>query len=187
MNFYSVQRFRTVGSTVQSDRAVLRTDITTVLRELPSFDHASRPEEENETTVVGITVENGVVTDGLRITRLPDYRQNRVVYDQAAKEYVVVSNGRCVLDHSSPEKFARTHEHVVTTMQTRRECQFAPSEAIALRPLISDAGKVSIAWTYRAVDPCELRGVTAEQEKTVKAQFDAVMGKRRSRTFVGRI
>lgn len=117
-----------------------------------------------------------LITDGWRVKRLPTFGMNRVMFDSQAKELVLVTNGACILDHSSPESFQRSHNGC--------ECQYAPSESIALRPIISD-GKVSLAWTYRAVNPCYLENVSNEAE--ARARFESVLTRKRSARFIGRV
>lgn len=253
VKLYSAVHFRAVGSSIQHDPAVLSADLSVSHGDLiPDFMIGQLDNlKEGESSVIRLDDgKNGsiIVTDGLRIVRLPDYRINRVVFDEHAKECVVVTNGKCVLDHSTPTAFKASHqansligqrwqpatvgchwtcaEYSISTrvcvgspelngyvlvkhftelgtyptlhdaQQAANEhaiqhgaiadCQYAPSEAIALRVLMA-GGKVSVGWTYRGVDPCDLRPLKADDEQLVKASFEAIMGKRRSAKFVGRI
>jgi len=190
VKLYSVSRFRNVGSTTQYDTAVLSHDLAVTHGDLISdfrigeLDNLS----EGSSAVVDLSGPNPdgkvrIIQDGLRVTCLPAYRYRRIVFDQHTKEYVRVSNGKCVLDHSTQAAFKTSH---TIKLYGSESCQFAPSEAIALRVACVN-GKVSVAWTYRAVNPCDLRPVSAETEREIGAQFDAVLSRRRSARFVGRI
>lgn len=200
VKLYSAVHFRAVGSSIQHDTARLVADTgdITSVGNLHWSDNQAKFDSlnEGESTSVTITLKNGgpMIADGWRVTRLPDYRINRVVFDEHAKEYVMVTNGKCVLDHSTPDAFRTSHIGTPLThpdLPGRAlipvECQYAPSEAIALRVLTSDGGKVSVGWTYRTVDPCDLRPLKADDEQRVKASFDAIMSKKRSVRFVGRV
>ena len=124
------------------------------------------------------------VTDGWRVTRLADFKQGSVMFDSHAKEYVKISNGKCVLRHDSPAAFAADHPE-------KCECTFAPSEAYALRAIVHRDGTVGVAWTYRAVNPVNLEPMTKNQQAEVDIQFAIALNpegidKKLQKTFVGR-
>jgi len=198
-NLYSVCSFRTLESTTQSGRPELAHDanLLAVCGEMTTdallLPLSVRELAENASEVIALTMRTDtgripVIAHGLRITRLPDWRMNRVVYDEHAKEYVIVTNGSCLLDHSSADAFRASHNSTDSEyMSMNGHCLYRPSEAIALRPVIMTGGKVVLAYTHRGVDPCMLRAVSSETEQSIKASFDAVMSKRRSKTWIGRI
>ena len=79
---------------------------------------------------------------------------NAVCFDMQAKEIVKITNGRCTLDHTSPEGFKASHSHADGSFG----CVYEPSEAVALRCVGVDAkGNPRMAFTYRAVNPDSLR------------------------------
>lgn len=83
-------------------------------------------------------------------------KTNCIAFDSENKEHVMISNGRCTLDHSSPEGFKAAHEKDGKMCG----CCYEPSEAIALRVLGFHAeAKLTIAWTYRKVNPKHLSPV----------------------------
>jgi hypothetical protein len=186
MNLYSVVRNRSIGSATESStpRLVAGGQTINSFGDLKWSDYFTKIESlsENHSLVASVEGAPGVTW---RVKRLPDYHANRVVFDSHAKEYVVVSNGKCTLDHSSPEGFRTSHQQI-GEFSGCRECEYAPSEAIALRPFVAN-GKVALAWTYRAVNPCYLEAVPPEIERDIRAQFDAVMSRRRSARFIGRV
>lgn len=102
---------------------------------------------------------------------------NTIAFDKEAKEYVLITNGKCRLDHSSPEAYAQSHNG--------KECQYVPSEAIALRTLGLHHGKPIIGWTYRQVKMESLSCGNDMQHQ--KADFEAILAKRRSPYFIGRV
>ncbi len=234
MSLYSVQHFTTGESTTHSDRAVLIPSDLAIAEWYAhhsidpytlSLEYALKMSEGDSTVLAVKMQSNGgpLIAEGYRITRLPDYRMNRVVWCEESKEHVILSNGRCVLDHSTPDTYRDSHtiscpgsgtltegdgQRTATCYVCKRQfplaameynalivpshfninqCQYAPSEAIALRVFISAGSKVTVAWTYRGVNPCDLWPVRAEVEERVRAEFSAVMSKRRSARFVGRI
>jgi hypothetical protein len=94
---------------------------------------------------------------------------NVVVYDEHAKELVLITNGKCTLDHSSPEAYAVTHNHP----DRGHGCIYEPSEGIAVRSFVNfmptnNEVTVQLAWTYRAINPHTVtvsESVTADQFK----------------------
>jgi len=183
MNLYAATHFRSIGSSVHHDTPRLIADDGTIqsVGNLKWADHrvAFESLREGLSSVVAISMEDSrhMINEGWRVTRLPDHRTNRMVYDKHAKEIVMITNGACVHDHTSRENYGKTHGN-------NQACQFAPSEAIALRAFL-DNGKAVIAWTYRAVNPCDLEPIN--DEKHAREQFEAVMSHRRSARFIGRI
>ena len=76
------------------------------------------------------------------------FEMGMTCYDKQAKEFVHITNGLCILDHSSPEAFKTAHTS---------GCIYAPSEAVALRVIGNTKnGDPIIAFTYRGVDPQHL-------------------------------
>jgi len=124
--------------------------------------------------------------DTVRVRRLPDFALNVVLFDSFAKEPVLVTNGRCLLNHESPEGYAATHAN---------GCVFVQDEAIALRPFVDMSlhGAVRVGFTYRAVNAAYLETMTDDNADAAKQQFDAVMGggkhfgKVRAKRFIGRV
>jgi hypothetical protein len=94
---------------------------------------------------------------------------NVIVWDSHAKEHVLITNGKCTLDHSSPEAFAVTHNHA----EHGNGCLYEPSEGVAVRPLVSfmptdNSVTVQLGWTYRGLNPELLKvseSMTVEQFK----------------------
>ncbi len=97
-------------------------------------------------------------------------KTNCVAFDKHAKEYVMVSNGKCTLDHSTPEAFKFSHQHNDGT----NGCFYEASEAIALRPFV-ESDSVLIAWTYRKVNQEDLQVVPEDTAREQKFKFDAVL------------
>ena len=78
-------------------------------------------------------------------------KTNCIAFDSENKEHVMISNGRCTLDHSSPEAFRLSHKRE----DGSTGCCYEPSEAIAIRVIGTstlDKAKLTLAWTYRKVD-----------------------------------
>jgi hypothetical protein len=104
------------------------------------------------------------------------FGMNAVVYDRQAKEVVKITNGKCTLDHSSPEGFRATH----TRPDGHVGCQYVPCEAVALRCVGVDAkGNPRMAFTYRQVDPDQLSA--AEESAWIGP------GRFRRSLFIGRV
>jgi hypothetical protein len=83
-----------------------------------------------------------------------DVATNKLAYDHENKEIVLVTNGTCVLDHSSRGNFAESHKTC--------GCRFEAFEAIAPRVcgVHIDNGRPIMAWVYKHVrdehlTPCE--------------------------------
>jgi hypothetical protein len=81
-------------------------------------------------------------------------------FDWHAKEEVVISNGKCILDHSSSDAYAVTHAD--------SGCIYEPSEAVALRVSVDHKHfdhetHVAVSWTYRAVTAEDLTVVEKER------------------------
>jgi hypothetical protein len=184
MNLYRVELLRTTGSSVQHDRPVLIADIDDTTWRVDASVRAEhlpaiRALKEGEQHVVALESNGVTIRKGVRIERLPDYRMNRVCFDREAKEYVLISNGTCIFDHFNlnPETFKESHQG--------GDCEYKACSAIALRPFV-EGGKVLLAWTHRSVRHEDLQPVSNETE--VKARhFDAVLQKRRSSRFIGRV
>jgi hypothetical protein len=135
-----------------------------------------------ESSVLPLRMKDRMIAEGYRITRLPDFKMNAIMWDAFSKEHVKVSNGKCVLDHTSPEGFAKTHIGLGVG------CVFAPNEAIALRPFIREDGTVTVGWTYRSVDASNLRAV--DKPESIEKQFELAMGagtKGAKKRFIGRV
>lgn len=111
------------------------------------------------------------------------------MYDSHAKEYVMVSNGSCVLSHFDGDaRYREDHP------SADAPCIYAPSEAIALRPMVQRDGSVLIGFTHRAVDPCKLERTTKAQEDEQKVLFKIAMDaagmgidKKQAKQYVGRV
>jgi hypothetical protein len=136
-----------------------------------------------ESSVLPLRMDGHMIAEGYRITRLPDFKMNSVMFDTFAKEHVKVSNGICVLDHTSTEGYAKTH-----ISGDGDSCVYAPHEAIALRPFIDESGHVTVGWTHRAVDAGDLRAV--DKPESIEKQFELAMGAGATwakKRFVGRV
>ncbi len=93
---------------------------------------------------------------------------NTVMFDREAKEYVLITNGRCTLPHDNTDVFKKTHgENGIGA------CQYTPSEGIALRVI----GEKEYAWTYRGVKAEFLSPVTAEASDNFKALIEKSIGR----------
>ena len=101
----------------------------------------------------------------------------KIAFDKIAKEHVLISNGTCTLDHSTPEAYAIAHKG--------KTCVYAPSEAIAIRYLGYHKGKPILGWTYRGVDPAVLS--CSDDMQHERKDFDAIITHKRSPYFVGRV
>jgi hypothetical protein len=73
-------------------------------------------------------------------------QMNRAYFDRQAKEFVLVTNGKCKLPHENTEAFKASHGP-----NGMGACEYEPHEGIALRVFV-DEGKLSVAWTYRGID-----------------------------------
>lgn len=145
MNLYSAVRFRLIGSSIQNNQPMLVADDGTIVSvgDLKWSDNRTRFESllEGTSTVISLASNDCVTsTEGWCVTRLPDFRTNRMVYDKHSKEIVMLTNGVCALKHDTPRSFQESHA------ANDSKCHYAPSEAIALRAFI-DNGKAVIAWT----------------------------------------
>ena len=77
-------------------------------------------------------------------TWINGFEMSQTCYDKQAKEIVHITNGKCTLDHSSPEAYKVAHSN--------NGCIFSPHEAAALRVVgTTKNGDPIIAFTYRAV------------------------------------
>jgi hypothetical protein len=78
-------------------------------------------------------------------------KMNCIAFDSENKEHVLITNGRCTLDHSSPDAFRESHKREDGSCG----CHYEPSEAIAIRVIGTntlDKAKLTLAWTYRGVN-----------------------------------
>jgi hypothetical protein len=147
--------------------------------DLPATPEFQSLTQEQRERIAQLRVgESSVPVGSVRYTRLPDFELNRVCFDRHAKEYVLVTNGECLYDHSSTLAWGKNHS-------SGRPCEYKASEAIALRPLVEN-GKVVLAWTYRAVRHEDLQAVQNADE-IKETHFNAILQKRRSARFIGRI
>lgn len=81
----------------------------------------------------------------------PELSLGATAYDKRVKEFVRITNGKCTLDHSSPEGFHKAHE------ATNGCCHYTPCEAIAIRCTgVTKTGDPIVGFTYRAVDIADL-------------------------------
>jgi len=104
---------------------------------------------------------------------------NNVYFDREAKEYVLVTNRICTLDHSSRETFAASHAKGLAS------CQMEPHEGIVLRLFVdAKTGFVSIAWTYRSINWAQM---DHEPDDAAKATFEYVLSRRPSKHWIGRV
>lgn len=79
----------------------------------------------------------------------PELCLNAVAYDKRVKEFVRITNGKCTLDHSSPQAFRKSHHG--------RGCHYTPCEAAAIRCVgVTKSGDPIVAYTYRSVDIADL-------------------------------
>lgn len=99
-----------------------------------------------------------------------------VFYDADAKEFVLITNGKCVMAHDNAAAYKSSHEQPIGTI---RPCVYTPSEAIALRPFLHGDGSVDVAWTYRGVRAEALSQPAggADAEASIKVQFDLALGR----------
>ncbi len=190
MKLYSAVRYTSTGSAYHHSQPRLVADngAITSVGDLQWADYRAQFEQltEGTSSVVTPQISNPtiIVNASWRVTRLPDFKQGQVLFDEHAKEFVRVSNGKCVLNHESPERYKEAHG--------TGDCIYAPSEAIALRVIIQD-GKPLIAWTYRAVDPCSLSPVEPRVAQQIAEQFSFALNSatdrrtKASKTFIGRI
>jgi len=82
-----------------------------------------------------------------------------IAFDIKHKEYVLITNGRCIKDHSSPEAFVASH---------KEDCVYAPNEAIALRMIPEVHSGPTLVWTYIGVNAEDLSTVSADTTKAFK-------------------
>jgi hypothetical protein len=177
MNLYAINEFRVSnGAVINEPKQLVAGFAVRLMAKDDAMVEKILGLSEGQSQVITYEQDGIIIKRGARITRLPDFRMNRVVWDSHAKEYVMVTNGKCVRDHAS-EHFRESHPN-------NAPCEYAPSEGIALRPVVSN-GKVMLAWTYRGLNPCDLEAASNEAE--VKAEFEAVLSKRRSARFIGRV
>ena len=171
MNLYTVTRFESSNCNVKHSPATLCTDAE--IQALPWFqaetthanDRGLLDLKPGESTVMSDDRPRDrgeiILHHGWRITRLPAFAMNTVYFDHVNKEHVLVTNG------------------------TDANQTLVPTEAIALRPFVVD-GKVTLAWTYKHVDACNLSAIK-DAEATKQTMFTAVLQRRRSARFIGRI
>lgn len=100
---------------------------------------------------------------------------NQVMFDTHAKEYVMVSNGRCKLDHSSVEAYRKSHQ---TQDGILGECVYEPCEAIAIRAFVSN-GDVSLYFTHRKVNANDLEEVKPEHADPFRESLSLLQSKPR--------
>lgn len=175
MKLYSASRSISTNSVVHFGEPRLVVDgnghFTLMVGDFHWSKYQQQIDKLNEGESFASVVETSTERPTWRITRLPDFVQGRIVFDEHAKEYVQMSNGKCVLAHSSSEAFKAEH--------VDGGCKYAPSEAIALRPSfnrrVGNAHQWAMNYTHRAVNPCNLRPVTADVELQLRAQFDHVL------------
>jgi len=73
----------------------------------------------------------------------PQLQTNRVAFNKDTKEFIIVTNGTCILDHSSPEGYAKDHINC--------GCKYRPHEGIVLR-IIGFEDDIPIhGWTYVSI------------------------------------
>lgn len=82
---------------------------------------------------------------------------NEVAYDSEAKEFVKITNLRCPICAQGNK-----HPDVLNGRHPVRgvECATEPFEAIALRLITLNRGKVVIGFTYRQINPAFLKKTT---------------------------
>jgi hypothetical protein len=78
------------------------------------------------------------------------FANRMVVWDQFAKEPVMITNGTCIHDHSSPEAFKLAHPD-------NAPCKFTPCEGVVVRVISACEGVPFIAWTYRKIRAGDLK------------------------------
>jgi len=71
-------------------------------------------------------------------------KTNCVVFDRSRQEFMMITNGKCVLDHSSPEAYAKVHNGC--------GCKFRPHEAIVLRIIGFMKTRPIHGWSYITVE-----------------------------------
>ena len=176
---YAVYRFNNQGSSTQTEPPSVTTDYRAFLTPETRFDAAKLDAlQPGESSVLPLRMDGHLIAEGYRITRLPAYAANALMFDTQAKEFVKVTNGICVLDHSSPEGYAASHNGGV--------CVYAPHEAIALRPVVLEGDTFGVAWTYRGVDAAYLQPVTWTE--SIEKMFSLALNPDRKRkNSIGRI
>lgn len=93
---------------------------------------------------------------------------NAVVWDMDAKELVKITNGACVLDHSTPAAFKASHAADMGS------CIFEPSEAVALRLSHLDAkGRACFGWAYVSIKGHSLSGSSPDAVETFNKLLEA--------------
>jgi hypothetical protein len=118
-------------------------------------------------TVIPVEMERGLVSEGYRVTLLPDFEMNHIYYDTFAREKVLVTNGTCVLDHESPNGFKEDHNGT-------SGCIYKALECFAIRAIIEPDGSISVGTVMRKVNHAYLEPITTSQE-IAKAFFDLVL------------
>lgn len=103
---------------------------------------------------------------------------NKVFFNRATKEKCLLTNGKCVLDHSGKKAYEESHKG--------GQCLYEPSEAIVLRVVGFDkkSGRPIMAFTYIGVNPAELGDQCWEGEE--KEFMDFIFA-RRSKYNIGRV
>jgi hypothetical protein len=104
---------------------------------------------------------------------------NQIAFDRDTKDYVLITNGKCTLDHSNPEAFQLAHK------ANNGSCHYEPSEAIAIRIIGMHNNRPVVGWTYVSVRLQSLSCSTPMQ--SLKPMFDCIIGGKRTRYSVGRI
>lgn len=194
MKLYSATHFVRLWNNVTEETPRLIADDGTLtdVGNLKWSDARDRIEalKDGESTVCAIVIHAHTVEDGWRIRRLPDYAQGRVLFDTQAKEYVRVSNGKCVLAHDSTESFRRDHGDF--QKGTLHECIYAPSEAMALRAIpasesVRQEARLLCGWTYRTVNPCHLEPCGAAVSAEWAERFEMALSGKAKDGYIGRV
>jgi len=104
-------------------------------------------------------------------------------YDVRVKEYVLISNAICTLDHSGPDAFKASHgEHGMGA------CLYTPHEATCLRVAdVAENGRPILSYVIRGVEAGNLEATRPDIARAVKEMFDRAFSRRRSAYWIGRV
>lgn len=101
---------------------------------------------------------------------------NEIWWNKANKEFCMISNMKCIHDHSSQEGFQKNHP---------AECEYEAHEAIVLRVLnVPGFVRMAVGFTYVGVDIKDLDHL--ETSDFTKELFTKILCGKKTKFNVGR-
>lgn len=107
-------------------------------------------------------------------------KTNCVVFDRSRKEFMLITNGKCILDHSSPEAYEKAHDDCDGKVCG---CKYRPYEAIVLRIIGFTKTRPIYGWSYITIpEDADLEPAPMNTEWFMRA-----LHSRRTRYSLGRL